>query len=160
MGIEGIEQRAQHTALWRASAEAESCGNMRAHSNPLRAVTQEVLYPKAGGVWESQVQQFGHQSVREDGIKRRAVVYEKQSCVAPILLQMCQRGVEDCGNGVLCGPVRPVRILMGVKGGREKRCNVTPNQFLKTLHHHRGECHWPVVIESSDGCFFWQRDYS
>ena len=43
VGVECIEQGTQHAALWGASAEAESCGCMGAHSYPLRAVRQKVL---------------------------------------------------------------------------------------------------------------------
>lgn len=52
-GVEGVEQRAQHTALWGASAETDGCGDVGAHSNPLSVITEEVLALKAGGVWKS-----------------------------------------------------------------------------------------------------------
>lgn len=45
-----------------------------AHSHPLEMVCQEVLDPKTGGVWCSQVLQFDHQSVRKDCVKRRAEI--------------------------------------------------------------------------------------
>ena len=49
MCVQGVEQGAQHTALWGARAGAESRGKVRAYSNPLCAVCQKALYPK--GRW-------------------------------------------------------------------------------------------------------------
>ena len=72
MGVEGIEQRTQHAALLGASAEGGGRGCMGAHSYPLSAACQKVPNPKPGGVWYSNVRQFGHQSLREDGVKSRA----------------------------------------------------------------------------------------
>lgn len=78
----------QHAALGRAGAEVDAGGYVAAHLHPLRAGRQEVLNPLTGGVWYSQVRQFGHQSVWDDGVECRAVVHEEQPRVAPPLLQV------------------------------------------------------------------------
>lgn len=57
--VEGVEQRAQQTALWGACTEAEMV-----HSNLQAATRQEAVDPHAEGVWKSQVSQFVHQFVR------------------------------------------------------------------------------------------------
>ena len=36
---------------------------------------------------------------------------------------------------------------------------MTPDQFLKTLHHHWSESDWPVVIEAGYVVFLGQGDY-
>ena len=46
----------------------------------------------------SNVRQFGHQSMGEDGVKSRAKVYEEQPSIAPLLLQVGQCSMEGCGN--------------------------------------------------------------
>ena len=75
--------------------EAEGLGCMEAYSYPLNALCQKVLNPEAGGVWYSNVRQFGHQSVGEDSVKSRAKVYEEQPSIAPpLLLQMGQCSME------------------------------------------------------------------
>ena len=133
---------------------------MEAYSYPLNALCQKVLNPKAGGVWYSNVRQFGHQSVGEDSVKSRAKVYEEQPSIAPpLLLQVGQCSMEGCGHGVLSRSVSPVDKLVWIKGGRVEWHDVTTDQFLKALHHHRDECYWPVVGESGDVNFFGQGDY-
>ncbi len=112
---EGVEQGAQHTALWGAGAEAEGRGCVMAHSNPLAATRQEAVYPPAGGVSKSQVPQFVHQFVGEDGVEIRAVVYEEHPHVAPLLLQVGQCSMEGCGYSVLSRSVRSISKLVGDK---------------------------------------------
>ncbi|XP_061882770.1 zinc finger protein 888 isoform X2 [Entelurus aequoreus] len=48
MGVEGIQQRAQHTALWRADAECAEGEEMGAEFHRLGSVGQEVPNPKTG----------------------------------------------------------------------------------------------------------------
>ncbi|KAK3529995.1 hypothetical protein QTP86_009381 [Hemibagrus guttatus] len=71
---EGVEQGAQHTALWGASADAENCRCMMTHSNSLAATSQEAIDTCAGGVWKSQVPLFVHQFVGEDGVECQAEI--------------------------------------------------------------------------------------
>ncbi|KAK3505788.1 hypothetical protein QTP70_004019 [Hemibagrus guttatus] len=60
----GVEQAAQYTALWEASADAENRRCMMTHSNSLAVTGQEAIAPHAGGVWKSHVPQFVNQFER------------------------------------------------------------------------------------------------
>ena len=54
--------------------------------------------------------------------------------------------MESSENGVLCGPVWPVRKLEWVVGGREDGFNVLHDQPLEALHDGGGQCYRPIVI--------------
>ena len=45
--VEAVEEGAQHTALWRTSAECDGGGEVGARSNSLGAVGQDTLDPVA-----------------------------------------------------------------------------------------------------------------
>lgn len=68
--------------------------------------------------------------------------------------------MKGCGHGVFCGSIGPTGKLVGVKALGQEWCDVTPDQLLKTLHHHWGECNWPVIIKTGDMTFLGQGDYS
>ena len=70
-------------------------------SDSLYTVGEEVCNPAAGGGWESDVQQFICQYVREYGVKGRAKVNKEQSGIAS-LFQMGDGGVEHCADSILC----------------------------------------------------------
>ena len=49
MGIERVQERAQHTALRRAGAESAGGGVMGAKSHTLGAVSEDIFDPGTGG---------------------------------------------------------------------------------------------------------------
>lgn len=66
MSVQGAQDRVQHTALRRPSAECQGGGAGGAYLNRLWVVSQEVLDPGTGGGGESYVSQLIHQDVRDD----------------------------------------------------------------------------------------------
>lgn len=84
---------------------------------------------------------------------------QRAAGIASLQFQMWNGGVEHCADGVLCQSVRPVCELEWVKCGRETGCNVSTDQFLKTLlHGHRCQNNWSVVVKTADSDLFGQRD--
>lgn len=118
--IQGIQERAQHTALGGACAEGQGGGAGGAYLNHLRAVSQEVLDPGTDGGGESDVDELVHQDIRNNGVKCQAVVYEQHPNVTPWLLQVAKRCMKSCSDGVFHGSVSSVGELMcpGLRGAR------------------------------------------
>ena len=77
MCVQRVEQRSQHATLWGPCAECQSGGKVRAHSDRLWPVCQEVLNPKAEVEPYTQVGHLGEQSAGDDGIKGRALVHKQ-----------------------------------------------------------------------------------
>ena len=115
MRVQGVQERAQHTALEGACAEGQGGGAGGAYLNRLRAVSQEVLDPGTDRGGECDVGQLVHPDVRNDGVERRAVIYEQHPDIAPWLLEVAECGVESSSDGVLCRSVSSVGELMWVQ---------------------------------------------
>lgn len=69
MGVERIQEGAQHTALWGAGAQCASGGEMGAESYSLGPVCEEILYPGTCERREAKSDQFGDEDVQDDCIK-------------------------------------------------------------------------------------------
>ena len=82
---------------------------------PLRAICQEVQDPVAEVGRQSQPRQLRLRSVGEDGVKHRAKINKEQPCIAPLLVQVSQSGLEGCCNSILCRSVSPVSKLVRVQ---------------------------------------------
>lgn len=66
VGVERIQEGAQHTALWGAGVQCGSGGEMRAESYSLGTVCKKVLYPSTCERREAKSYQFGDEDVRDD----------------------------------------------------------------------------------------------
>ena len=54
MCVDGIQEWAQHAALWRTRTEHEGGGAVGANFNRLRTICKKVFYPGIGGGGEVQ----------------------------------------------------------------------------------------------------------
>ena len=93
MSVDGIQEWAQHAALWRTRTEHEGGGAVGANFNRLRPICKKIFYPGTGGGGEVQGSQLAHKDVRDDG-KGRAVVNKVHPYGGPRVFQVAECGVE------------------------------------------------------------------
>ena len=101
VGVEAVEEGAQHTALWGANAQHAGGGEVGAKSHSLGSVGQEVLNPGTCERGKAESVQFCSESIRDYCIEGRTVVHEEHPDVALLLLQVVQCRVESYGDGIL-----------------------------------------------------------
>ncbi len=147
MCIQGVQDRAQYTALGGSNVHFNGCRFVEAKFNMLRTVRQIVLDPCTDGLVKAQVQQFVHENVWYDGIKSRAKVNEKYPYIALPVFQMVQSKVDSQGNGISGGSFSSVGKLIWIKGWREACLNMIQDQFFKALHNNGSKSNWPVVVQ-------------
>src|SRR4029434_8885700 len=86
--VDRVEQGTQYTALWSSGAEGQARGLVRTQSHFLGADCLGILNPHTQAVAEAQIKEFGDQPVGDDGLKSRAVVYEEESHICLLLVQV------------------------------------------------------------------------
>ncbi len=114
----------------------------------LRPVRQEVQDPVAEGGAQSECGEFMDQCLWDYGVEGGCEVHEEQTDVRVLALQMGEGCVNHRGDGVLCGSVRPVGVLMWVHSDIDGIFDAGHNQSLKALHDYRSEGHRPIVIQA------------
>lgn len=90
MGEEGVEERAEHTALWHSGVQCYSGGGEVIDPNRLWSVSEEVQCPVAEGGGDAKSTEFGDQAGWDDGVKGRAEINEQQPDVGVVVVQVGQ----------------------------------------------------------------------
>ena len=115
MGVQGVQQRTQHTALGDNNVEDKGVWCVPSRSDNLRAGRQEVQ--DLGTHWwiQAQVMQLSSQPAGDYSVERWTVVYEQQSDIAPSYgVKVGEVWVHDLKDGVVCGSVGAVGELQWV----------------------------------------------
>ncbi len=88
------QERAQHTALWRASAEGDGGGDGVVDPDSLRSIGQEIQNPVPQCRSQAKGGELLYQGLWDDGIKSRGEVQEEQTNIGVSALQVG----EGCVN--------------------------------------------------------------
>ncbi len=88
------QEGAQHTALWRASAEGDGGGDGVVDPDSLRSISQEVQDPVPQCGTQTKGGKLLYQGLWDDGIKRRGEIQKEQTNIGVSALQVG----EGCVN--------------------------------------------------------------
>ena len=78
MGEEGVEERAEHTALWHAGVQCYSGGGEVVDPNRLWSVSEEIQCPITEGGGDAKTAEFGDQASGYESVKGGAEVNKQQ----------------------------------------------------------------------------------
>ncbi len=117
MGQQSEEEGAQHTSLGGPCVQCDGAGCVTADPYCLRSPGQKVQQPVAQRRIEPQLVQFMNELLRDDCVECWTEVYEQQSDMRVVFVQMCEGWVEGSGDGIIGRAVGPICKLEGFQGG-------------------------------------------